>query len=210
MFGTSWRMPRTRVSKSAAMRPVIAGRGGVVEAVETGRTGRRAGSAAGRATARRRPGCAARAPAAPSARSRPGAAPVRRSGRRSPVPADRLERVADLEDHVLALAEDDGVDEVGERLGVEDDRAAGDDERIGRRPLGRGQADAGEVEHLEHVRRRPARSRGSGRATSKSRSGRRVSRLQSGTPARAQLGREVDVGREAALGQAVGPSLRTS
>ncbi len=46
------------------------------------------------------------------------------------MPAKAAQGLADLEDDVLALAEHHGIEEVRERLGVQDDRPARDDERI--------------------------------------------------------------------------------
>ena len=69
------------------------------------------------------------------------------------VPAEGLQDVADLQDHVLALTENNGIDEVGERLGVEDDRTTGDDQRIGLLALRRRERHSAEVEHFQNVGR---------------------------------------------------------
>ena len=60
--------------------------------------------------------------------------------------------VGDGEHGLLAVADDGGVDEVGDRLGVERRVPAGDDERVAVVAVGGVQRDAGEVERGQHVR----------------------------------------------------------
>ena len=55
------------------------------------------------------------------------------------------------EHDLLAVAEHGGVDEVGDRLGVEGGVAAGDDDRVVVAAVDRVQRDPGEVERVEHV-----------------------------------------------------------
>ncbi len=59
--------------------------------------------------------------------------------------------VGDREHDLLAVAEHRGVDEVGDRLGVEGGVAAGDHDGVVLGPVGGVQRDAGEVEGVEHV-----------------------------------------------------------
>ena len=68
------------------------------------------------------------------------------------IPTDLLEGVADFDDCFLALAQQDGIETVGDRLGVEHAGTARDDERVGFRPVRRGQRHAGKVEHVQQVR----------------------------------------------------------
>ena len=63
----------------------------------------------------------------------------------------RADEVGDLEHRLLPVADDRGVDEVGDRLGVERRVAAGDDDRVLERAVPRVQRDAGEVQRGEHV-----------------------------------------------------------
>jgi hypothetical protein len=65
-----------------------------------------------------------------------------------PLPDD----VGDLEDGLLAVAEHRGVDEVGDRFGVERGVPAGDHDRVLRGAVPAVERDAGEVEGIEQVR----------------------------------------------------------
>ena len=64
-----------------------------------------------------------------------------------PLPHD----VGDREHGLLAVADDGGVDERGDRLGVEGRVTAGDDDRVVDVAVDRVQRDAGEVERRQHV-----------------------------------------------------------
>ena len=59
--------------------------------------------------------------------------------------------LGDRQHDLLAVAEHGGVDEVGDRLGVEGGVAAGEHDRVVVGAIGRVQRDAGEVERVEHV-----------------------------------------------------------
>jgi hypothetical protein len=72
--------------------------------------------------------------------------PARRGGA-----LQRLQPVQELGDHLFAVADEDQVHEIRQRLHVEHDRAAHDHERIVLGPGGRAERDAGQVEHLQHV-----------------------------------------------------------
>ena len=61
------------------------------------------------------------------------------------------QQVGDAEDRLLPVAEHDGVEEVGDRLGVERGMAAGDDERMLTRALARLLRDSRKVERDEEV-----------------------------------------------------------
>jgi hypothetical protein len=73
-------------------------------------------------------------------------------GAGSAVPGDRLEGVADLQDHLLALPHDHRVEEVRQRLRIQDARSSGHDQRLGFTPLGGDQADPAQIEHVQQVR----------------------------------------------------------
>ena len=64
-----------------------------------------------------------------------------------PLPHD----VGDREHRLLAVADDRGVDEGGDRLGVEGGVAPRDDDGVLEAPIGGMQRDAGEVEGVQHV-----------------------------------------------------------
>ena len=64
----------------------------------------------------------------------------------------RADHLGDLADRLLAVADDERVDEVGHRLGVERAVAADDHERVLGTALLGPHRHAGEVEALEHVR----------------------------------------------------------
>ena len=64
-----------------------------------------------------------------------------------PLPDD----VGDREDDLLAVAEDGGVEELRDRLGVERRMASGQDDRVVLGAVGGAQRDAGEVERVDHV-----------------------------------------------------------
>ena len=81
-------------------------------------------------------------------RAREGSRSRARAARRLPVADD----IGDLGHDLFAFAEHGGVDEVGERLGVEGGVPADDHERVARAAVGGVERDAGEVDHLEHVR----------------------------------------------------------
>ena len=57
----------------------------------------------------------------------------------------------DRDDRLLAVAQHGGVDEVGDRFGVERSVAAGDDDGVIVGAVGRLDRDAGEVERVQHV-----------------------------------------------------------
>ena len=59
--------------------------------------------------------------------------------------------LGDREHDLLAVPEDRGVDEVGDRLGVERGVAAGDDDRVVLAAVDRVERDPGQVEGVEHV-----------------------------------------------------------
>ena len=65
--------------------------------------------------------------------------------------ASRRDECGDHEDRLLAVADDRGVDEVGDRLGVEGRVATGDDDRVAVDAVAGVQRDAGEVEGGEQV-----------------------------------------------------------
>ena len=136
----TWRLEvgRDAAVTTSARRPAARGAG----------TFRRRRRGARTATERRRRE-SGRSSRRPGARL-PGATPRRTLA--TVVPAQSLQGVADLQDRLLALAEEDGVEEVGDRLGVEDARAAGDDERIGFGTLRGREPYAAEIEHVEQVR----------------------------------------------------------
>ena len=69
--------------------------------------------------------------------------------RGSAVPPGR-DRVADLVHHLLALADDEGVEEVGDGLGVVGAGAAAEHQRILAPAVLRVQGDASEVQHRQH------------------------------------------------------------
>ena len=78
----------------------------------------------------------------------------RSSSSRPPGPALALPLAHDLGDRehdLLAVAEDGGVEEVGDRLGVERRVAAGEHDRVVLAAVDRVQRDAGQVEGVEHV-----------------------------------------------------------
>ena len=64
----------------------------------------------------------------------------------------RREHGVDLADDLFAVADDEGVDEVGQRLRVERAVPAGDDERDGRTAVLATDGDAGEVDAVQEVR----------------------------------------------------------
>ena len=64
----------------------------------------------------------------------------------------RLIDIDNLEKHLLALAHDEEIKEIRNRLDIVDARPAADDEGIRLRALCRVERDAREVEHVEHVR----------------------------------------------------------
>ena len=68
-----------------------------------------------------------------------------------PVVLPVADDVGDHPDHLLAVAEHRGVDEVGDRLRVERGVSAGDDERMRVVAVGRMQRDAGQVERGQQV-----------------------------------------------------------
>ena len=70
---------------------------------------------------------------------------------RHTVPLPSGHDIGDHEDGLLAVADDGGVDEVGDGLGVEGGVAAGDDDRMGVVAVDRVQRDPAEVERGEHV-----------------------------------------------------------
>ena len=69
----------------------------------------------------------------------------------APAADPRPDDLGDLADDLLALAEHDDVDEVGERLGVERGVPADDDERVLRPPVSRSHRHARKVDHVEEV-----------------------------------------------------------
>ena len=71
--------------------------------------------------------------------------------RRGPVGLPVAHDVGDRADDLLAVTQHGGVDEVGDRLGVERGVPAGDDDRVARVAVGRVQRDAGQVEHRQQV-----------------------------------------------------------
>ena len=78
--------------------------------------------------------------------------PLAGFGVQAAVPAERLQDVADLEDHVFALAQHHSIDEIRKRLGIGDDRTPGDDQRIGLVTLDSRKRHSAEVEHFQDVR----------------------------------------------------------
>ena len=59
--------------------------------------------------------------------------------------------LVDLAHHFLAVAQHEGVDEVGQRLGVEGAVPAGQHQRVAGTALGRVQGNAGQVDEVDHV-----------------------------------------------------------
>ena len=139
------------------------------------------------------------------ARRRPGswparAAPLRGCGRPAALP--RAEHLGDLADRLLAVADHERVDEVGERLGVERAVAAGDHERVLGRAGRAAHRDAGEIDAVQDVRvdelgREVEREdvEVAGRPVGVDREQRH--------PAGPQLALEVDPGRVGALGDGI-------
>ena len=71
-------------------------------------------------------------------------------GRRRRQPG--AQHLVDLAHDLLTVAQDEGVDEVGQRLGVEGAVAAGHDERVGAAAVRRVQGEAGQVDQVQDVR----------------------------------------------------------
>ncbi len=138
---TVWRkgtIGLTRAGGSfSTMRRPTTGRDAGFGGLERRGSGRRRRSRARRTRERRCRACAARS----RRRSRAGRA----------VALPIADELGDLDDGVFALAEDEGIDEGRERLGVEGAAAAGDDERVIVGALVGPDGDAGEVEHVEDV-----------------------------------------------------------
>ena len=124
-------------------------------------------------------------------------------GAEAAMPAHPLEGVADLDDRFLALAQQDGIETVGDRLGVEHAGTAGDDERVGFGAIRRGRRHAGKVEHVQEVCvcELVAEADAEDVESAKVTSGLQAPKRQS---SRTQLSLKVDVWREATLGQPVG------
>ena len=70
---------------------------------------------------------------------------------RTPLGLPLADHLGDREHDLLAVAEDDGVHEVRDRLGVERGVAAGEHDRVVLGAVDRMQRDAGKVERREHV-----------------------------------------------------------
>ena len=85
----------------------------------------------------------------PPVRASRSSSSSRPPGRPSRLP--RPDDVGDLQDSLLAVAEHGGVDEVGDRLGVERGVSAGDHDGSSSAAVARVQRDAGQVERGEHV-----------------------------------------------------------
>ena len=120
------------------------------------------------------------------------------------MPAHPLEGVADLQYRVFAFAQENGVEEVADRLGVQNAGAAGDDEGIGLGSLRRREPEAAQIEHVEQVRvgQLVAQAYPENVEVAQCPAGLQAPERQSGG---SQLVLEVDVGREATLCQPVGP-----
>ena len=99
----------------------------------------------------------------------------------APGPLPRRHHLGDLGDHLLAVAEDGDVDEVGQRLGVERAVAADHHEGVGGGAASRVQRDAGEVDALEDVRVDELGRQVEGQDVERRLAGRWVSTLKSGT-----------------------------
>ena len=61
------------------------------------------------------------------------------------------QHLVDLAHHLLAVAQHEGVDEVGQRFGVEGAVPTGQHQRVGGAPLGRVQRHTGQVDEVHHV-----------------------------------------------------------
>ena len=86
----------------------------------------------------------------PLERGQPPAQAVARAlrlGLGQPVP----HHLVDLAHHLLAVAQHEGVDEVGQRFGVEGAVPTGQHQRVGGAPLGRVQRHTGQVDEVDHV-----------------------------------------------------------
>ena len=68
------------------------------------------------------------------------------------LPIPRKVRVADLVDGVLAVSQQHGVEEVGQRLGVERAWTAGDHQRVATAAICGAQGNATQVQHCQQVR----------------------------------------------------------
>ena len=105
---------------------------------------------------------------------------------------------------LLAVADDEGVDEGGQRLGVGGRGAAGDHQRIGLAAIGRAERHAAEVEHAEDVGIGQLELQGEAHHVEVAERARALQRHQR-QRAGAELRLQVDPGRITALGQ--GPRI---